>query len=128
MVLGKTFGNSVTVREILSGVPLKLLALQNGHAHQMGTATGSETGVPSKMEVVRTLPNHDIPREQGTELVVVRTVVIADSVKNLAYPYTFHTNDEVSTALGDMFASGLYAWNFRVSSPLSTSLGSRPGL
>lgn len=54
----------------------------------------SEARATCESEAVRTVPNHDLPCEQGTDLVVFQTVVIMDSAKHFSYLYTLLTNDE----------------------------------
>lgn len=61
------------------------------------------------------------------DIIVIRTVLIADSVKAFVYPYKFHTIDEVLATLGDTLSSVLYACASQAMIPLSTSLGSRKG-
>lgn len=86
IVLGEVFGTIVTAIGILPGVHVRLLTLQDRHAHQTHTSRKSEAGAPSEMELVRTVHNHVLPPEPGTDILVARTMVIADSVKNFAYP------------------------------------------
>lgn len=86
MVLSEVFGNSTTALWNLPDVPVKLFALDNGIVHQVGTAIVSEAAAPFETKEVRTPPNHDLPSQQGTALVVFQTVVIVDEVKDFAYP------------------------------------------
>lgn len=61
------------------------------------------------MEAVRALDNHDLLRGKDMGLIVVRTLVLTGSDKDLSYSYTVHTNDKVPATSGDMFSNGLYA-------------------
>lgn len=71
-----------------------------------GRYSNSDQGwATSEAESVRSMHNNDLPGKQGTDLIVIPTVVIA--VIDLVYPYTLHTNDEVSAALHDTFSSRL---------------------
>lgn len=119
MVLWEEFGKSATARGTMVGVFVKVFVLQNGHAHQMGTATVIEASASSGTEAVRRLHNYDLPFEHGMDLVVVCPVVMANYVKDLAYPYTFHTKEEATAILGDMFSSRLYAWDIQAVLPVS---------
>lgn len=105
MILRKAFVKRAIACGILPVVPVMLYPLHNCHKRQVGTARLSKACAPSETEAVRTLQNHNLPREQGTDL-VVQTVIFEDSVKDPAY--TFHTNDEVLATLGDTVSSGLY--------------------
>lgn len=70
---------------------------------------------------------HNLPCNQGKDLVVNWTVVVADSSNDLAYSHTLLTKDEAPAILGDMFASGLYAWEIQARLPISTAMGSGQG-
>lgn len=89
----------------------------------MGTAGASAAGATSETAAVRTLHNHYLPQAYSTDLVVVPTVVIFDSVKDLAYPYTFHTNEEVPATLGDTFSSRNFDWKSRALLPFQQAGG-----
>lgn len=91
MVLGNVFDNYSALFVALPGVPLNLVALHNGHASQFGTTTVRKAGAASEIEAVRRMYIHNPPPEQVKSLVVVCPVIIADTVNDLAYPYTFHT-------------------------------------
>lgn len=58
-----------------------LLAVINAHALQFCIATVSKAGAPSKSEAVRSMSIQAQPKEQGTNFVVICTVIIATSVK-----------------------------------------------
>lgn len=78
MVLRKESGNTAAAFGVLYGMAVNLFALQNGHAAQVGTATVSEAGATSETEAVRIMHNHDLLRQQGKDLFVIRTVVTTD--------------------------------------------------
>lgn len=111
IVLRKKFGSAAAAREVLLGMALKLFALHNGRAVQVDTATVSEADATSKTEVVSSMHNHDLPCDQGTGLVVIHTMFIADSIKDITYPYVFHQNEEVQTFFGDMISNRFYVWD-----------------
>lgn len=89
----------------------------------VGTATVSKESAASETETMRKMHNPDLPREQGSHSVVVRTVVIADLVKDLAYSYTFLANDEVPGTLGDIISSRPHAWDIQAMILLSIRYG-----
>lgn len=70
---------------------------------QVGTTTVREAGATSEIEVVKSMRNHNLPCKQCTDLIVICTVDIADSVGDLLYPYKFQTTDEDPTTLIDKF-------------------------
>lgn len=87
----------------------------------------SEVGANSEVEVVRILRKHHLSSEQGTNLLVIHTVVVTDEVKNLAYPYMFNTNYEVPATLVDTISSRYYACDSQAMIPFSTAKGSSQG-
>lgn len=111
LVLGKESGSTAGARGVLHGVPLELLALHNGHTAHVGTTIVSEAAVKSETEAVRSLLKNDLPWKQCLEVVIIRTLFIADAVKDLANTYKFHMTDEVLAPLGDIFQSRLYDWD-----------------
>lgn len=84
-------------------------------------------GATSETELVKSIPNIELSWEQGTEFVVIRTVVIADSIKGLSNFYPFKTNDAVLATWGARFSGGLYAWEIQAFLPISASLRSSQG-
>lgn len=124
MVLRKEFGNTAAACKALSGVPVKLFALQSGRAAQISCATVSKAGAASETEVAWNMHNYYLPCEQGTGLFVIHTAGIADSFKDFAYPYPFHTNGEVLATFGDSFSRWLYAWDCQSLLPVLTASGS----
>lgn len=102
-------------------MPGELYGLQNGHAAQAGTVTLSEAGATFEIEAVRSLHRHNIPWEQGTDVVVIRTVGIADIGKRLACTYTLFSNDGVPAPLGDIFSSVVHVWDIQAMLHLSTA-------
>lgn len=61
--------------------------------------------------MLRSMLNYDLPCEQSTDLAVIFTVVIEDSLKGLAYPYMLHAKEEVPTTIVDVFSSWIYVWD-----------------
>lgn len=109
MVLPESFGKSLAALGIVASVSVNLFAVHEGHAQEFRTATASKAATISAMELVQRLHNHDLPRDQGTDSVVIRTLTLVESFKNFIYTYTFFTNDEVPETSSDIFSSGLYA-------------------
>lgn len=87
----------------------------------------TEAGATFETEEIRSMHKHNLPSEQGMDLVDILTVIIEDSVKVLAHPYTFHTTDGVSANLGNMFSSGVFALDIKAMLSLSTASGSSQG-
>lgn len=119
--LGKEIGITAASNGALSGVPVNLFSLHNGHAAQIGTAAVSEAGATVETEVLNSMHNHDLSFEQSVKCIVIRTSDTADSVKDLTYHCTFPTNDE---APADLFSSKLHAWDTQFMLPLPTASGS----
>lgn len=69
-------------------VCVRLFALPNGPAEEIGTATVSEAGVSFDNEAVRRLHTHDFQCKLDTDLVFIKIVEIEGSFKYLAFPYT----------------------------------------
>lgn len=109
MVRCEKFGITSAACELLSDVFVKVLALCNVHAAQVGSAAASKAGKTSETAAVRSMNNCNLPFEQGVDLVVIYIMVAADLVRDLAYLYTLHANDEVSWILGALYLSGLCA-------------------
>lgn len=101
----------------MPGVPPKLFAVYDIHAQEGGTTTVNEKGAISATEPVQRLHNHNLSQNPDTNFVGICSVTIVDSYKNFTYPYTFITNDEFLELLGDIFTSGLSAWDFQYMLP-----------
>lgn len=94
-MLCEEFDNTAAADGVRPGVPVKLFVLHNGQAAHFGTATVSNLCTTSDTEGVRSMPNQHLSYKQGADLLVIRTVDIVDSIKDLANTYTLHTEDEV---------------------------------
>lgn len=86
------------------------MRFKKGNAAQTGTATVRESGAISATEQSEACTT-TLSLDQSNDLVVSPIVLIAYSVKDLAYPYTFHVTDEAPSTFSDMFSSVLCFWN-----------------
>lgn len=86
MALSIVFKITAAAHRVLSAVSLKGLALHNAHASSVGTATLNKAGATPETEMIRSVPNHDLPSEQGTDHFDICIVVILDLAKDLMYP------------------------------------------
>lgn len=87
MVFRQEFGDTAAALRVLPGVPVKQFTLQRGHVALVDTVTVRGAGATSETEEIRSMKDFYLLCEQGTNLVVIRTVILSYSVKNLA----FHT-------------------------------------
>lgn len=106
-VLHEAFGSYMAAGKILFGLPVKQFAIHNWYTEQVGIATVGGAGATSNTNTCRNMHSHDLSREQVTDLVVNRNVVIATLGKDLSYPYTFHSSFEVQASLLDMLSNNL---------------------
>lgn len=66
IVLCEWFGNTAEACEVLPGVWVNLLALNNGHNAKVGTGTMRKAVAASGTEVVRSMHNLDLPCIKAT--------------------------------------------------------------
>ena len=87
---------------------VKIFVPVDKHPQEVGTAdvVRERTG-----ELRRVLHNHELPKSDLQDMVVVRNVFINAKHGDLPYPYTFRTQDEVPDRLRDMYRAGYFAWD-----------------
>lgn len=70
-------------------------------------------GARNSRDLQRFLPHYKLGSDYGEYLIFIMLAVIRKGIKDVAYPYTFNTNEEVSDSLRDMFTVRYYAWDSR---------------
>lgn len=65
------------------------------------------------MDLCRILHNHNLPSNDDSGHVVIRSPVIADSEKAITYLYPFLTSEEVPETFRDIHSSGFCVWDTR---------------
>lgn len=109
VVLPESFGKPAAAREIVPGAHVNLFAVHDGHAQEAGTATLSKAKKYFVNELVQRFHNRYLPRNSGTDLVIIRSVTIANSFKNFTYSYTFIPIDGVPETIIEILSSVLYS-------------------
>lgn len=121
MALVNEIGITAEAHRVLPGMPVKLFAQQNWQYVQAGISVVSGADATSGIETVISMHNPDLPRTEGTDLTFIGAVVIADCVKDVEDPQTFHTNNDVPATSGDILSSEPYAWERQAMLPLLTA-------
>lgn len=61
----------------------------------------------------RVFHNHTLPSNTQQNQVVIATVDIIPGRRNVKYPYTFKTNNEVTAMLAEIYRAAIYSWDSR---------------
>lgn len=123
MALLESFRKTALVGGAVPGVTVTLFAVHECHAGTVSTAIVRELCAISATKLVRRFHSYDLPRNPGTNLVIIYSITIANSFKNLINPYTPTSNEVVPERFDEIFSSGLYTWDSQATLDLTVWSG-----
>lgn len=98
-------------RRLVRNVAFMLFIKVDGNAISVCVVTLCRCKDDDTGNLLYQMHKQSFTHDNSCDLFAIYQAVIVEEMKFHAYPYTFHTLDQVRSTFPDLYSDGVYAWN-----------------